>query len=414
MKIAIIGSGISGLVCAHLLCKDFDLSIFEANDYIGGHTHTIDVTRADGSYAVDSGFIVFNRTTYPNFCRLLQQLGVDSKPTRMNFSVRCEKTGLEYGSASASTLFAQRRNILSPSYWRMVLDIFRLRRTLTAYINSREPDMALGEFLRLHDFSPRFIEHFVVPIGASLWSSEPGKIQEFPARTFGRFFENHGFLQAANPIEWRVITGGSNEYVKKITAPLVDKIHLATPVLRVERQETGVELEFANRDKARFDEVIFATHSDQALRILADATADERAILGAVPYQKNDIILHADETVLPQKRAVWSSWNYAILAGQVDRAAVTYNMNILQSIRAAETFCVSLNMEHRIAEEKILGRYVYHHPVYLEDSILAQKSHGVISGRNRTHYCGAYWGYGFHEDGVKSGLAVGKYFGKSL
>jgi predicted NAD/FAD-binding protein len=414
MKIAIIGSGISGLVCAHLLRNDYDLSIFEANDYIGGHTHTIDVSRQEGSYAIDTGFIVFNKVTYPNFCKLMDQLGVASQPTRMNFSVRCEKTGLEYGSDSADTLFAQRRNILSPSYWRMVLEIFRLRKHLVEYIASAEPDMPMGEFMSHRNYSQRFIDHFVVPLGASLWSAEPGKILEVPARTFGRFFENHGFLQATNPIQWRVITGGSKQYVEKLVVPFAQNIHLSTPVTRVHRSEDYVELEFADRDKEHFDQVIFATHSDQALKILAAPTDDERTILGAVPYQANDTVLHTDDSLLPRNRKAWSSWNYAILPNQADRAAVTYNMNMLQSIEAANTFCVSLNMQERIETDKILGRYLYYHPVYLERSVPAQAAHGVISGQNRTHYCGAYWGYGFHEDGVKSGLAVGKYFGKSL
>jgi predicted NAD/FAD-binding protein len=414
MKIAIIGSGISGLVCGHLLHRDFDLSIFEANDYIGGHTHTIDVSRPEGSYAVDTGFIVFNEVTYPNFCALINQLGVASQPTLMNFSVHCAKTGLEYGSDSADTLFAQRMNILSPSYWRMVMEIFKLRRHLVAYLQSDEPDMSMGEFLSLRNYSQRFIDHFVVPLGASLWSAEPGKIREFPARTFGRFFENHGFLQATNPIQWKVISGGSRQYVDKLTEPFIKKIHLSTPVTWVHRTGEYVELVFADRDKERFDQVVFATHSDQALKILAEPTDDERTILGAVPYQENDTVLHTDDTLLPRTRKAWSSWNYSILQDQDDRAAVTYNMNMLQSIKAAETFCVSLNMHHRIEQDKILGRYLYQHPVYLERSVPAQAAHGVISGQNRTHYCGAYWGYGFHEDGVKSGLAVAKFFGKSL
>jgi predicted NAD/FAD-binding protein len=414
MKIAIIGSGISGLVCGHLLHRDFDLSIFEANDYIGGHTHTIDVSRPEGSYAVDTGFIVFNEVTYPNFCALINQLGVASQPTLMNFSVHCAKTGLEYGSDSADTLFAQRMNILSPSYWRMVMEIFKLRRHLVAYLQSDEPDMSMGEFLSLRNYSQRFIDHFVVPLGASLWSAEPGKIREFPARTFGRFFENHGFLQATNPIQWKVISGGSRQYVDKLTEPFIKKIHLSTPVTWVHRTGEYVELVFADRGKELFDQVIFATHSDQALKILAEPTDDERSILGAVPYQENDTVLHTDDTLLPRTRKAWSSWNYSILQDQDDRAAVTYNMNMLQSIKAAETFCVSLNMHHRIEPDKILGRYLYQHPVYLERSVPAQAAHGVISGQNRTHYCGAYWGYGFHEDGVKSGLAVAKFFGKSL
>jgi predicted NAD/FAD-binding protein len=414
MKIAIIGSGISGLVCAHLLHRDFDLSIFEANNYIGGHTHTIDVTNADGSYAVDTGFIVFNQQTYPNFCKLLEQLGIDSQPTQMNFSVRCEKTGLEYGSASANTLFAQRKNIISLSFWRLVREIFKLRQHLIEYLDSDEPDVPLGEFLARHNYSQRFIDQFVVPLGASLWSAEPGQIRKFPARTFGRFFENHGFLQATNPIQWRVITGGSRQYVEKLVTPFKNRIYLSTPVIRARRTADYVELEFANHEKARFEQVIFATHSDQALDILADPTAEERTVLGSIPYQENNTILHTDDTLLPQNHRTWSSWNYVIMPDQTDRAAVTYNMNMLQSIETSETFCVSLNMQQMIAENKILGRYLYHHPVYLEDSIQAQESHGLISGHNRTHYCGAYWGYGFHEDGVRSAMKTAEYFGKTL
>lgn len=414
MKIAIIGSGISGLVCAHLLHRDFDISLFEANDYVGGHTNTIDVQSGANSYAVDTGFIVFNRITYPNFCTLLDQLGVASQPTRMNFSVRCERTGLEYGSESADTLFAQRKNLLSPSFWRLVFEIFKLRRQLVAYLDSDEPDMALGEFLRQKGYSSRFIDHFIVPLGASLWSAVPGMISSFPARTFGRFFENHGFLRATNPIQWLVVAGGSRQYVRELIKPFAGKIFLNTPVARVVRTEDHVELYLPRREPERFDQVIFATHSDQALQILADPTGDEQRILGAIPYQENNTLLHTDDSLLPSRRMAWSSWNYCVLPGQTDKASVTYNMNMLQSLRARETFCVSLNLEDRIARERILGRYLYHHPVYTERAVPAQASHSLISGKNRTHYCGAYWGYGFHEDGVKSALAVGKYFGKQI
>jgi predicted NAD/FAD-binding protein len=414
MKIAIIGSGISGLVCAHLLHRDFDISLFESNDYVGGHTHTIDITRGDSSYAVDTGFIVFNRTTYPNFSRLLEDLGVASKPTCMNFSVRCEKTGLEYGSASVNTLFTQRRNFLSLPFWRMVHEIFKLRRELAAYLASSERDMALGDFLMQQGYSRRFIDQFIVPLGASLWSAEPGKIKEFPARTFGRFFENHGFLQATNPIQWKVITGGSRQYVKKLVAPFAERIFLSTPVTRVLRSEREVELTFANRPAECFDQVILATHSDQALRILAEPSANEQNILGAIPYQENETVLHTDDTILPRNRRAWSSWNYLIAPAKAERASVTYNMNLLQGISARQTFCVSLNLGQRVERQKILGQYIYQHPVYIERSVPAQASHATISGRHRTHFCGAYWGYGFHEDGVKSALAVCNYFGRSL
>ncbi len=414
MKIAIIGSGISGLVCAHLLHKDFDISVYEANDYIGGHTHTIDVERENGSYAVDTGFIVFNKATYPNFCNLLEKISVAFQPTCMNFSVRCDRTGMEYGSESVNTMFTQRKNILSFPFWRMVLEIFKLRRKLVDFLASNSPDMTMGDFLSQYGFSRRFVDHFVVPLGASLWSAEPGKIRDFPARTFARFFENHGFLQATNPIEWQVISGGSKQYVKQLIAPFADKINVSTSVTSVKRTNEYVELSFSNRPAERFDHVIFATHSDQALEILAEPTEDEQQILGAIPYQENVTFLHTDERILPLDRRAWSSWNYLIQDKRYDRASVTYNMNMLQSLSSHETFCVSLNLEDRIASEKVIGRYLYNHPVYMERSMPAQASHSLISGKNRTHFCGAYWGYGFHEDGVKSALAVGKYFAKTL
>lgn len=414
MKIAIIGSGISGLVCAHLLYKDFDISLFEANDYVGGHTHTIDVSRPDGAYSIDTGFIVFNRVTYPNFSLLLDKLEVPSQPTCMNFSVRCEETGLEYGSRSFDTMFAQRSNLLSFSFWRMIFEIFKLRRYLVDYIVSNRPDMSMGRLLAQYGYSRRFIDHFVIPLGASLWSAEPGKICDFPARTFGRFFNNHGFLRVTNPIQWRVVTGGSNQYVKKLTRPFARRIYLSAPVTKIERQNEHVRVSFANKEAECFDQVIVATHSDQALKLLENPTENERKVLGSIPYQKNDAALHTDASVLPLRRKAWASWNYLIQKGLEDRASVTYNMNMLQTIQSGETFCVSLNSEERIDEDKILGKYVYHHPVYTDRSISAQASHSLISGQNRTHYCGAYWGYGFHEDGVKSALAVGKYFGKSL
>ena len=414
MKIAIIGSGISGLVCAHLLYKEHEITIFETNDYVGGHTHTINLKRQNGYYAVDTGFIVFNEATYPNFCTLLKQLDVASQPTSMSFSVRCEKTALEYGSASINTLFAQRKNFFSPSFLRMVLEIFKLRSRLVTFLESELPDMSMGEFLLKNRFSRRFTDHFVVPLGASLWSAEPGKILEFPARNFGRFFENHGFLRASNPIQWRVITGGSQQYVTKLIRPFAERIHLSCPVDSVVRTDNHVELLFKDRESERFDQVIFATHSDQALKILAEPTSDEKDILGAIPYKENDTVLHTDDALLPRKHIAWSSWNYMIMADRTDSASVTYNMNILQSIESEETFCVSLNMREKINTRKILNTFLYHHPEYMERSVPAQASHDVISGKNRTHFCGAYWGYGFHEDGVNSALAVSRYFGKNL
>ncbi len=414
MKIAIIGSGISGLTCAHLLHIEHNITIYEANDYIGGHTHTIDVTSKDGHYNVDTGFIVYNEETYPNFCKLLEKINVPSQPTSMTFSVRCDKTGIEYGSDSLNTFFAQRKNILSLPYWKMFFEIFKLRRNLDTYLTSEQGDMSLGVFLSSHGFSQRFINHFVIPLGASLWSAEPGKIMDFPARTFGNFFKNHGFLQPTNPIQWRVIRGGSKQYVTKLVEPFAEHIKLNSPVAKVERNDQHVVLHCQDQSVRQFDQVILATHSDQALQLLDDPTEDEQRILSAIPYQENSTVLHTDDSVLPRNKTAWSSWNYLLEKQHIDRAAVTYNMNMLQNIQASQTYCVSLNLEHAIQSEQVIGRYLYHHPVFMKQSVPAQQSHSIISGRNRTHFCGAYWGYGFHEDGVKSGLAVCKYFGKEL
>lgn len=414
MRIAIIGSGISGLVCAYLLHKSHDISVFEANDYIGGHTNTVELERPDGVYSVNTGFIVFNEVTYPNFCKLINKLGVATQASNMSFSVRHERTGLEYSSKSFGALLAQQKNILSVSYWRMLREISKFRSKLGAHMDSKTADIDLSEFLQKHRFSQRFIDHFVVLLGASLGSIEPGKIMEFPARTFGRFFENHGFLQTTSPVEWRVISGGSHQYVKKLIASFEDKIELRTPVTHVERAEDYVKLAFSGRPQELFDQVIFATHSDQALRLLEEPTDDELRILRTVPYQENELILHTDESILPLNRNAWSSWNYFLTGEESNGASITYNMNMLQSIQSEETFCLSLNMRDRIEPEKVLGRYQYQHPIFINSSLSLQKSHGIISGNNRTHFCGAYWGDGFHEDGVNSALAVARFFGKKL
>jgi predicted NAD/FAD-binding protein len=414
MKVAVIGAGISGLTAAYLLHRDVDLTVYEANDAVGGHTHTVDVDLPEGRYAVDTGFIVFNEVTYPNFCKILDRLGVASQPGPMTFSVKCEKTGLEYSPHSLNTLFAQRRNLAGLSFWRMLIDIFRFRRRFEKLLNAVDPAKPLVRVLREQGFSARFIDQFITPLGSSLWSTDPEKFKDFPMQTLVRFFKNHGFLEIRNPFQWRVIKGGSRCYVEKMIAGFADRICTGTPVTGVRRFADRVEVTDRSGTKSRYDQVILAVHSDQALALLEDASSAEKHMLGAIAYQPNDTILHTDTGILPQRRWIWSSWNYLIPRRDQARACLTYDMNILQSLSASREFCVTLNPPRPIDPSQVKARFVYHHPVFTPQAPAVQQRHGDISGANRTHYCGAYWGYGFHEDGVNSALAVCRWFGRGL
>ena len=414
MKLAVIGSGIAGLTAAYLLHKDVDLTVYEANGYVGGHTNTVEVELPEGHYAVDTGFIVFNEVTYPNFCRILNRLGVESQPSRMTFSVKCEKTGLEYNPHNLNTLFAQRRNLLSPSFWRLILEIFRFRSQFDRLLDQPDSWVPLVRYLRDRGFSARFIEQFIIPLGASLWSTDPQSFAEFPLQTFVRFFKNHGFLELRNPFQWRVIRGGSRRYVEKLTSGFADRIRTGTPVTAVQRFSDRVQVTDRSGEQISYDQVILAVHSDQALALLKDATAQERDLLGAIPYQENDTVLHTDSCILPRRRWIWASWNYLIPRETQNRATLTYDMNILQTLRASREFCVTLNRTEVIDPREIKARFTYHHPVFTTRAPEVQQRHAEISGQNRTHYCGAYWGHGFHEDGVKSALPVARWFGKEL
>lgn len=406
MKIAIIGTGIAGMTAAWQLHRAHDLTIFEANDYIGGHTHTVDVPLGAQTYAVDTGFIVYNDWTYPNFISLLNELGVESQPTEMSFSVKCEKTGLEYNGHNLNTLFAQRRNLLRPTFYRMLFDILRFNREAPALLNSNAPDITLGDYLRREGYGRAFRDQYIIPMGAAIWSAEPEKMATMPIRYFVQFFHNHGLLSVSHRPTWRVIKGGSRAYAERLTAPFRQRIRLACPVAWVQRLPQQVQVKPVNGEVEHFDALIIATHSDQALKLLADPSSHERAILGAIPYQENEVVLHTDTRLLPQRRLAWAAWNYHLTADARARAAVTYDMNILQGIDAPETFCVTLNYSEAIDPAHILHRFTYHHPVLGPDAVAAQRRHAEINGVNRTWYCGAYWGYGFHEDGVKSALSV--------
>lgn len=408
MRIAIIGTGIAGMTAAWLLQRQHELTLFEAAAWIGGHTHTVDVTLGGKEYAIDTGFIVFNDRTYPNFIRLLQELQVATQPTKMNFSVRCDKTGLEYSGATLNTLFAQRRNLLRLSFHRMLRDILRFNRETPALLAADSPAVSLSDYLAQQRYSREFIDQYLLPMGAAIWSAQPEAMGQMPARYFVQFFHNHGLLSVNRHPQWRVIQGGSRRYAQRLTAPFLDRIRLACPVARLSRLADGVLIEPQGGEPERFDAVIIATHSDQALRLLADPSEAERTILGAIPYQENEVVLHTDTRLLPRRRLAWAAWNYHIPAQTQARVAVTYNMNILQGLNAPETFCVTLNSSAAIDPASILYRTVYHHPVYTPDAIAAQRRWGEINGVNRTWYCGTYWGYGFHEDGVNSALAVGR------
>jgi predicted NAD/FAD-binding protein len=417
MKIAIIGTGIAGNLAAYRLSRDHDITVFEADCRIGGHTNTVDVVAAGQRWAVDTGFIVFNDVTYPNFISLLDELGVDSQPSDMSFSVRNERNGLEYNGASLNALFAQRSNLLKPSFYRMLKDILRFNREAPALLNETTNPVSLGDYLDANAYSPEFIDHYIVPMGAAIWSATPGGMRAVPATFFVRFFHNHGLLSVNQRPTWRVIKGGSRSYVEKLVAGHRDRIRLNEPVESIRRHPGYVAIKARGAATERFDRVFLACHSDQAIALLADPTPQEREVLGAIRYQQNEAVLHTDDSLMPRRRLAWAAWNYHIPRGPADpegKAALTYNMNILQNLDAPVQFCVTLNHTSAIDPGKIIQTVNYTHPVFTEKAVAAQKRHREINGANRTYFCGAYWRYGFHEDGVVSALNALEHFREDL
>ena len=415
MKIAIIGSGIAGLTCAHLLNRRHDVTVFEAGDWVGGHTHTVQVSVEGRQYDVDTGFIVFNDWTYPNFIRLLGQLGVSFKPTEMSFSVSDPDSGLEYNGNNLNSLFAQRRNLLSPGFWGMLRDILRFNKQAQRDLNELriDADMTLDDYLKAGGYGERFILHYIVPMGAAIWSMPMAEMLNFPLQFFVRFFKNHGLLSVSDRPQWQVVEGGSSAYIAPLTAAFKDRIRLNCPVKRVDRDEHGVVLH-SPAGIEHFDKVVFACHSDQALQMLASPSEAERAILGALPYADNEVVLHTDTQLLPTRKLAWASWNYRLSGAGHTHAAVTYDMNILQGIESDTTFCVSLNQSAGINPDKVLARFTYAHPQFSLGAVAAQNRWAELDGVRHTHYCGAYWANGFHEDGVVSALRVAAAFGETL
>ncbi len=409
MKIAIIGTGISGLSCGYYLQDKHDITVFEANDYVGGHTATVDVELDGEIYPVDTGFIVYNDRTYPNFIKLMKELGVKTTPTEMSFSVRNDANGLEYNGHTVMTLFAQKRNWLNPRFYHFIYEILRFNKLAKQEANAAEIELqTLGQFLNYHGFSHYFCENYILPMGAAIWSSSLADMRAFPLTFFLRFFLNHGLLDISNRPKWNVIHGGSRSYIDPLTKGFKSKIRTSSPVEKVKRVSGGVEVTSLGKTEW-FEQVIFACHSDQALAMLEDPSEAEQQVLSQLGYQANEVILHTDTNLLPKRKAAWASWNYWLRGekGQDARLpSLTYNMNILQHIKAPETFCVSLNSSEHINPDKILRSFVYDHPVFTKESIIAQQRKSEISGVNNTWFCGAYWHNGFHEDGVKSAIDV--------
>jgi len=416
MRIAIIGSGVSGLVCAHLLQPRHDVVLYEADDRPGGHSHTHRVEMADATVDVDTGFLVYNERTYPLFCRLLERLGVATQPSDMSFGVADSLTGLEWRGTSPTTVFAQRRNIARPEFLRMLADVVRFNRLARGLLENPPPDeVTLEEVLSFQRWSQGFRDWYLVPLGSSIWSAGPRTFTRIPAATFARFFERHGLLSLHDQPRWRTITGGSRSYVQAILRPLRQegRLRLGTPVDKIRRGPDGVEL-VGPAGLELFDHVVVATHSNQALALLSDPHPSERRILGAIGYQANSATLHTDVRLLPRSRRAWASWNYHRLDTETDHATLTYNLSQLQAIPSQTPLLVTLNRDDAIDPALVLARMDYAHPVLDPAAIAAQKRHAEINGVRRTWFCGAYWGYGFHEDGVASAVKTCRALGATL
>jgi predicted NAD/FAD-binding protein len=411
-KIAVIGSGISGLTSAYLLSKKHQVSVFEKSTIIGGHTATVDVTLAERSYAIDTGFIVFNDKTYPNFLALLDEINIGKQESEMSFSVKSIDSGLEYNGHNLNTLFAQRRNILNPRFWYLIKEILRFNKLCKSVYQSQQyqDKYTLGEFLSQHNFGDYFSQQYILPMGAAIWSSSLADMELFPLTFFIKFFHNHGLLNIADRPQWYVIPNGSRSYLPPLTKPFIDNIHVNSDIVQITREHGRAQLTFADNSVQEFDEVILACHSDQAKALLADLSPQENKLLSAMTYSANQVVLHTDKSLLPKREKAWASWNYQLTRDHNKPACVTYNMNILQGISSEHTFCVTLNQTALIDKTKILREFEYHHPVYSVDSLAAQQQRSTICGKNHTHFAGAYWYNGFHEDGVKSALDVAARF----
>ena len=413
MKIAIVGAGIAGNVAARELHREHEITVFEAGDHVGGHSHTHEIEAHGRTWQVDTGFIVFNDRTYPHFTALLESLTVPAQESSMSFSVRDEAADLEYNGTSVNALFAQRRNLLRPSFLGMVRDILRFNREAPRLLKEPGGELPLGELLARGRYGRAFVDHYVVPMGAAIWSTDPASMMQFPARFFVRFLHNHGMLTVDDRPVWQTVRGGSARYVERLVAPFRDRIHQATPVEHVRRIAGGVVVKPRGHEAQRYDTVFLACHSDQALALLGDPSPAEREVLAAIPYQANEAVLHTDSRLMPRRRLAWAAWNYHVRP-EGGPVALTYNMNILQRLDAPEPFLVTLNRSDAIDPNRILRRMTYHHPLFTPHSVAAQARHREIDGAQATYYCGAWLRNGFHEDGVASAHAAVGHFRDDL
>jgi len=413
VKIAIVGAGVSGLTAAYVLSNQHDVTLFEREETLGGHAHTVDASGGDADYPVDTGFLVYNDATYPKFISLLERLGVSSKESSMSFSYQDVRRGLQWKGSSLNTIFAQRRNIFRLSFLRMVTDILSFNKTLRGLLESPiSPTLTLADVLEQRQWSQEFVDWYLIPMGAAIWSADPLTFAEIPARTFAEFFSRHGLLRVRGRPVWRTIDGGSRSYVTRLEQEIAlrGKIHLATPVESIRRSDAGVDI-VTEGGVESFDHVVIACHSDEALAMLERPSDDERLVLGAIRYQSNDVTLHFDESLLPTTRRARAAWNYR-RDNDDELATLTYDVSALQSIASPRRFLVSLNSDQRIDPAKVLARFRYSHPVLDQLTVLAQQQRHRLN-ENRTSYCGAYFGYGFHEDGVASALEACESLGAS-
>ena len=411
MKIAVVGSGISGLSCAYLLKKHHDITLFESSNKPGGHVNTVKTQGKSGDFQIDTGFIVFNRENYPNFVRLLDLLNIPSQSTRMGFSVQSDALNLEYSGENIIGLFGHFRNLIDPKHWNMVRDILRFHDIAK---DNSNPDETVDSFLKRHRFGQRFSDYFMLPLGSALWSCSTDQFGNFPMEFVSDFLSNHQMLQANNRPIWRVLKGGSRTYVDKLVDILGDRLKLNTPIQQVQRSNNRVKLTLPDGTEQIFDEVVLACHADQSLRLLSSPTPEEKALLERFPYQANRVTLHSDDSVIPKRKSARASWNAYLPKKNSSDALVTYDMNILQSLPTREQFCVSLNQQNLVDPRLIHGNYNFSHPTYHPGRKDAQSKHTSFIRNRGISLCGAYWGYGFHEDGLNSGLRVCEAFGESL
>ena len=411
MKVGIIGSGISGLICAYLLRHKHEITLYESDTKPGGHVNTVNINDETGPHKIDTGFIVFNESNYPNFVRLLEHLKVESKKTRMGFSVRCADSGIAYSGESLNGLFGAKKNILDLKHWGMVRDVFRFHSLAKRNLNSQS---SVEDFLSKHRFSNRFRDAFLLPLGSALWSCSTARFGKFPMEFVFDFLSNHKMLQSFDRPVWRVLKDGSRTYVDEMVKQIGNRLHLNTPVKKVFRTKNGINVDLPDGTMATFDEIILACHADQSLKMIDSPLAEEKALLESFPYEENLVSLHSDDSLLPKRNSARASWNAYLPESHSSKATVTYDMNILQGLKSSKSYCVSLNQDESIESSLHHGDFKFSHPTYHKGRKNAQKRHREFIRNQGISLCGAYWGYGFHEDGLCSGLRVCESFGERL